>query len=706
MAAKLFVFRFADVEVREREFVLVKSGESLAVEPKAFRVLLVLLRNPGKLIPKQELLDAVWADAAVTENSLARAVGLLRKLLGDEARTPHFIETVATVGYRFMGKVEVVEDAIAVAPSPDPANYSEARGAAGTVSPTLDAKGPAERRISRIGLLFAGAAFLVAGGTWTWYLAKPLPPPRITAYLQLTHDGHAGFIAGTDGTRIYFNSPPALVGVTGGDIVEIPTGFPRAWVMGVAADGANLLILSSDPYQLWTMRAVGGRPRFISSYSGNGGPAWSPDSKYIAYPDSSGNLYKMSSDGTNTLKLATIEGGAITDVTWSPDASMIRFTLNDTLWEVASRGGEPHLLLPDWKGPVGQCCGRWTSDGAFYVFLAGGTVVVEPQVGSFEQIWVLDERRPPFRRVSRKPVQLTSGPIHWGSPTPSRDGNKIFAVGTIPRGELIRIDPKSKQLQPFLGGISAEFLDFSKDRTQIAYVTYPDGILWRARPDGTERVQLTNPPVYPLVCRWSPDGTQILFTALRDASHYGLYMVAARGGNSKLLGPANDGAGQIEGNWSLDGRRIVYGVEVQFSLRILDLDTGKTTKIPGSDGLSSPRWSPDGRYIAAMTVQSRAIRFFDLHTQRWSAPVEQIGGWSFPTWSHDGKFIYALNNVGKWSIQRISVPAGKLESVADLTNVHFTGALGPWFGLDINDNPLFLRDNGTSDVYALAFERK
>src|SRR6516162_9062323 len=115
MAPKSFVFRFADFEVREREFALVKAGETQAVEPKAFRVLLILLRNPGKLIPKQELLDAVWGDAAVTENSLARAVALLRKLLGDEAHSPRFIETVATVGYRFLGSVEMAEDSAAAA---------------------------------------------------------------------------------------------------------------------------------------------------------------------------------------------------------------------------------------------------------------------------------------------------------------------------------------------------------------------------------------------------------------------------------------------------------------------------------------------------------------------------------------------------------------------------------------------------------------
>jgi len=110
MAGKLFVFSFGDVEVREREFAIVKAGEVLPVEPKAFRVLLFLLRNPQKLITKEELLDAVWGDTAVSENSLARSVALLRKLLGDETRDPRYIETVATVGYRWVCKVEIAEE--------------------------------------------------------------------------------------------------------------------------------------------------------------------------------------------------------------------------------------------------------------------------------------------------------------------------------------------------------------------------------------------------------------------------------------------------------------------------------------------------------------------------------------------------------------------------------------------------------------------
>src|SRR5215471_18046522 len=113
MASRSLVFRFADIEVREREYALVRAGAVSPIEPKAFRVLLILLRNPQKLIAKEELLNAVWGDAAVTENSLTRSIALLRKALGDDTQKPRYIETVATVGYRFLSPVEVHEDSSA-----------------------------------------------------------------------------------------------------------------------------------------------------------------------------------------------------------------------------------------------------------------------------------------------------------------------------------------------------------------------------------------------------------------------------------------------------------------------------------------------------------------------------------------------------------------------------------------------------------------
>jgi Tol biopolymer transport system component len=303
-------------------------------------------------------------------------------------------------------------------------------------------------------------------------------------------------------------------------------------------------------------------------------------------------------------------------------------------------------------------------------------------------------------------VPLTSGPLDWGTPIPSKDGQRIFAKGTRHRGELVRYDARSNQLQSFLGGISAEFLSFSRDRSQIAYVTYPDGVLWRAKADGSERVQLTSPPVFPLVCRWSPDGRQILFSARRDSSHYGLYTISTQGGSPVPIVPAETDGEGVDGNWSPDGHRLVYAQSSHRSLWIFDLESRKASKVPGSDGLFSPRWSADGRYIAAMTVPATAVKLFDFQTQQWSILVEHMGMWGFPTWSHDSKFLYALHQSGPWSVDRLPVSGGPPVRIIDLAGVPFTGAVDFWMGLDPHDTPLLLRDNGTSDIYALTLERK
>jgi DNA-binding winged helix-turn-helix (wHTH) protein/formylglycine-generating enzyme required for sulfatase activity/dienelactone hydrolase len=105
--SKQRVFRFLDVEVYEREFYVRKAGVAVQAEPRVFQLLLFLLQNPKRLATKQELLDSVWGDAAVSESSLTRSIALLRRILDDDAREPRYIETVAKVGYRFL--CDVVE---------------------------------------------------------------------------------------------------------------------------------------------------------------------------------------------------------------------------------------------------------------------------------------------------------------------------------------------------------------------------------------------------------------------------------------------------------------------------------------------------------------------------------------------------------------------------------------------------------------------
>jgi DNA-binding winged helix-turn-helix (wHTH) protein/Tol biopolymer transport system component len=735
-ANKSFVFRFADVEVREREFCLVKAGEVLPVEPKTFRVLLFLLRNPQKLIAKEELLNAVWGNTVVTESSLTRTIVQLRHLLGDEVRHPRYIETVATVGYRFLYKVETSEDASGNLDTTGTA-YSLSEGdfvetpadgeiveAAANSRPQTDPwagnneKGGKQtdgerNRFKR--WLVPGAALLAVGlAVAVWYLRRPLPPLRVTEYTRITHDGRKKNLAGTDGSRLYFfrgssQQPIAQVAVSGGEIAPIPTALPDPSLLDVSPDGSSLLVSSFEGGQasLWSVQMPAGSLRQLLTEVEVVSAAWSPDGKSVVYCRGNNELYVIRSDGTGNRKLADV-GGSANTLSWSPDASKIRFFKDGRLWEILSDGSGLHPLLPGWSLSSSQCCGRWTPDGKFYIFLLQHPFPVA--YGPGDQLWTLDERRGLFRRAPTAPVQLTSGPIRWNTPIPSKDGTRIFAQGVISRGELVRFDAQSNRLVPWLGGISAEFVTFSPDGQFVAYVTFPEGIMWRANRDGSNPVQLTDPPLYPINPRWSPDGAQILF--LNDSRSY---IVPSQGGGTprELLPEEKEGTG--DATWSPDGRKIVFSSlksfeaisSLNYVLRVLDLGSHRITTLPGSEATFSPRWSPDGRFIAGIHLGASGglLRVFDFETQRWLA-LPPKGKTHYPTWSSNSQFIYFLRVADDPGVFRVRVSDGVEERVVDLKGFRFTGGLGGWMGLDPDDTPMLMRDTGTADIYALTLEQK
>src|SRR5437868_6756505 len=109
----------------------------------------------------------------------------------------------------------------------------------------------------------------------------------------------------------------------------------------------------------------------------------------------------------------------------------------------------------------------------------------------------------------------------------------------------------------------------------------------------SERLQLTYPPMYPVLPRWSPDGTKIIFFEFaRNTSPARIYEVSAGGGSPRELLP-NDHSQQLDPNWSPDGSKIIFAGESNSpasSIRILDLATDQLSTLPASQGLYSPRW--------------------------------------------------------------------------------------------------------------------
>jgi Tol biopolymer transport system component len=391
--------------------------------------------------------------------------------------------------------------------------------------------------------------------------------------------------------------------------------------------------------------------------------------------------------------------GEVGSLSWSPDGKTIRLTVDHSLWEMSANGSNFHQLLVGWAGAHTICCGHWSPDGAFFLF--------KSSPGS--QLWALDERRGLFRRPPGQPVRLTFGPIRWGSPVPSKDGKKIFSAGYSSRGELVRFDSKSNQFQPFLGGISANLLSFSKDGQTMAYVSYPEDVLWKANKDGSNPTQLSDPPLYPESISLSPDGSQVLFMASSPKGIPETWIVSSQGGSPRRLLP-EDNEPQTDPNWSPDGRKVIFatnlvGARNQSSvIRILDLDSHQVTTIPGSAGMFSPHWSPNGQSIAASSLDIASLYLFDMKTQRWSTLYK--GLFAYATWSRDSRFIYFLSYVTDPAVLRITATGGKAESIATLKDFKFAGTLGLWFGLDPADSPLLLRDIGISNVYALTLEPK
>jgi Tol biopolymer transport system component/DNA-binding winged helix-turn-helix (wHTH) protein len=742
-ASKSLIFKFEDVEVREREFCLVKAGKELAVEPKAFRVLLFLLHNPRRVVTKEELLNAVWSDAAVTENSLTRSILKLRRVLEDDPHEPRYIETVATVGYRFACKVDIYEDVptspethqhrsstfagkgsgapaslylLHAAPAPALASATPQPVAIAATAPVHNTRG------ARWPWLLAGALLAVGLACWVWYLRRPLPTLRISQYTQITHDSRQKALIGTDGARLFVNiypsgQPLAEVSISGGVIAPIQLAFPMPWVYDVSPDGTALLATSFDKGigSLWSVGSVGNPLRHLTD--GNkgdiDGAAWSPNGESVAYSTSNGDLHVMRRDGTDARVVGTVPyrtaNAMFEQISWSPDGKTIRFDRNNRIYEVSLDGSAPHPFLPGWRPTSWQCCGRWTTDGRFYLFLVwDNPQKAYPLIPPF-QIWALDERHGLFRRASAEPFQLTSGPTRWARPVPGRDGKKIFARGINLNGELDRLDQRSHQLQPYLGGISAEGVSFSPDGKFVAYVTYPEGILWRADRDGNNRIQLTDPPLYPVLPRWSPDGSQILFAAGDSAGEFHSYILTSQGGTPQPILPGYKDE-QGDPNWSPDGRRIVFasmegeGETAKRVTRILDLASHQVTTLPGNNWL--PRWSPTGRFLAGLSEDASELTLFDFETQRWS--VLEKGEADFPTWSHDGQFIYFLRLTGDSGVYRIRPTGGAPERVVDLKGFHHAGydSFSYWMDLDPDDNPLLLRDFGGDDIYALTLEEK
>lgn len=690
-APQATTYRFGLFELDPRNGELRRNGTRLKLQDQPLHVLLKLLERSGQIVTREELQSALWSSDTFVdfETGLNTAIKRLREVLGDSADVPVFIETVPRRGYRFIAPVATPQELSPVA-SPESEQTNKHRGR---------------------WLLVAGGSLAVLAVLLVLE-RSPQPPPKVTRFAPLTSDGFSKANLSTDGTRIYFNEMVSdhyvvsEVSASGGETKTLDSSVPGFDLGGVSQDGSKLLlnkIKEISPLAIAVMDLPSGTLRKLGDFEGDNA-RWTPDGRIIF--SRGAEVFVANPDGSRKQKLFSVTNGFPSSFQFSPDGKRLRFTLSPdaaagpSIWEATAEGAGVHELLPPPNSLPQQCCGKWTPDGSYFVFAGADTQA--------PQVWVREERHPWWRKGRKEPVQLTSGPMQFEDPIPSRDGKKIFALGSQPRAELVQYDTKSGAFIPFLTGLSAGDVETSHDHRSLVYVKYPEGTLWRSNVDGSNRAQLTEWPLYVALPHWSPDDKYIVFSANAEESPPNIYLVPAEGGAPEKL--TSGSLADLDPSWSPDGKTLAFGriVRVEangevYSIKLFDLKSRELSDLPAGNGMCCPRWSPDGRFLVGLNMMGTRLQLFSFSSTKWSLLAENLGSMGYMTWTPDSKYVFFDTEFAKEPyFYKVRVADSHLEPVVSLKDVRrYWGRWGPWTGLAPDGSPLLVRDISNQEIYAL-----
>jgi Tol biopolymer transport system component/DNA-binding winged helix-turn-helix (wHTH) protein len=604
---KSFVFKFEGIEVRESEFALTRAGETVKVEPTAFRVLVYLLRNPGRLVTKDEIMAAVWRDTAVSDNSLTRSVATLRRLLDDSSREPRYIATAQTLGYRFLVPVERFPGSAETqsADDPEPAGKDEG-GTTATPSPVAPPTFLVNRPASRW-LIAAGAGLLVA---------------LVFARFHYVRNERSHPQAGTANPS--FDRAPNIV-VTLPGLLQFPALSP---------DGKQIAFTwrsATHPSDLY-VQLIGADEPLRLTHNTTGiicCAAWSPDALQIAYghcDDNGGAVYVVPALGGVERKVTEVvcPFGEAAWPQWTADGESL--LLADQCTPKGPRGIVLYSLLtgdrrcltsPPLGGDSGDVAPTLSPDRTTVAFYRTTTL-------GHDEVYTVDLSGKNLRQLTHSGYGV-GGPLMW-----TADGKYVIFNGGGPniRGSA-RVSVEGGPIEaattfPAVGSLS-------RDGRRLAYLDEAwSGSTWRADLDsaGGKVLSVKNTSISSLVedsQQLAPDGEHVLVRS-------------TRGGKA--------------GIWKtdIDGRNPVY---------LTKIDRG---------WVGSPHWSLDGKWIAMdyRPGDHSQIWAVDSEGRNFHAVIADQFENFVPRWSRDGRSIYFTSNrSGEWQLWKLDLASGQKIQITD-----------------------------------------
>jgi Tol biopolymer transport system component/DNA-binding winged helix-turn-helix (wHTH) protein len=610
------VFRFEGMEVRESEYSLTRAGTTVTVEPTAFRVLVYLLRNAGRLVTKDEIIHAVWHGSAVSDNSLTRAVATLRRLLGDNSRDPRLIATVQTIGYKFLVPVETIS----------------ANGAGGR---TGAASEPAETPIYKDGLTPEEAGQTpdrADSGSAPNSVADSAKRPRRHALrwvvavcgVALLLAVAVIYLIRKTNTRAHEKAPPAFSTGTAKSILEVP---------GLLMDAA----LSPDGRQL----------AFV----------W----KSEAQPQ---NVYVQLIGADQRLQLTHYTSGYVCCTNWSPDGSQI-------VYGRCEDGGAGVYIVPALGGPERKITDVMCAFGnaGFPQWADGGrTLVLADRCtpGAPRGIVAFSLETGERRCLASPPAG--GDDIGDAHPAVSPDQKTVAFVraSTLARNEIYAVDLSGKHLRQLTNDGKGVFgsVMWAPDGKHILFGRPDPGGLWQVPIDGGPIESAASFPnlgslsrdgrlmayytlLYTPVNTWqvrlkSPGGRVLSLKQITTASLYE---------DSPQLSPdakqlaIRSFRGSLGGLWKSDieGNNYVLLQE------------------PKAGFLGSPHWSPDAKWIAMDYRPGHHSQIYLVDSEGRNFHALTSGDYEneVPRWSRDGRSIYfSSNRTGEWQLWRRDMATG------------------------------------------------
>ena len=611
------VFQFGEFRLDARQRVLFCREKPVALAPKAIETLLYLVRHHGRLIEKEELMNAVWAESFVIEGNLTYHIRQLRKTLGDDAREPRFIETVARRGYRFIAEVEEISPInVGKTAAPVETFLIEPEESTLTFPPENAARTNRFLRRARfisIGILpllfFSLAAIFLwqnqnttlTSNLWASDETSRNIPFSAVKFQKIAGIGQAGHTAiSPDGRLVAYTNPVGgrqslWLRQLGADTnIQIIAPLDEIYYgLKFSRDGEYIYFVRGngrDPTGLYRISVLGATATLIMKNAG--GFSLSPDNRQIAYvrklPENRCGLLISNTDAGNERIIAErARPNCYNLAAWSPDGKVIIASAgqsdtgdaNTELIEIEIASGKQRKFSQEKWYHVASL--EWLPDQSGLILTARRAVT------DAIQLWQISYPNGDARAT-------TNDATNYSDLSLTADGNRLLATRV--------------ELQSYLSTASAETPSNVRRITsafhglawlpdgKIVYSKHDSGSsLWLINPDGAEQKQLTFDNLAYFNPVTSPDGQYIFYTvAQNDVFH--IWRMNADGSNKIRI---TNGAGEQAPAPAPDGSSLFYQLTGKFPPTIwkIPVDGGETVQITKDYG-TRPQASPDGKLLA------------------------------------------------------------------------------------------------------------